>query len=133
MASEIEDLLDKHLQLMATDVDAWAELLTDDVIVDFPYAHSLGRPPRLEGKAAAYNHIKTSVADMQGLTFSDVRKYPTQDPNLLWAELHAHAYVPSTGKQYDQDYAVKLITRDGKTARYSEYWNPMAMAAFQKD
>ena len=117
---------------MATDPEAWAELLAEDVIVEFPYAPSLGWPGRLEGRAAAYNHIKTSLVDMQNLTFSNVRKYPTTDPNVLWAELHGSAFVPSSGTQYEQDYVAKIVIKDGKVVQYSEYWNPIAMNAFNK-
>ncbi|MEH2078505.1 MAG: nuclear transport factor 2 family protein [Nostoc sp.] len=123
----IEDILDTHLALMATDTEAWADLLAEDVIVDFPYAPSLGRPGRLEGKSAAYNHIKTALTQMQNLTFSNVRKYPTTDPNVLWAELHGSALIPSTGRHYEQDYVVRLKVKDGKTVYYSEYWNPLAL------
>ncbi|WP_407885069.1 nuclear transport factor 2 family protein [Scytonema sp. NUACC26] len=123
----IEEILDAHLALMATDTEAWADLLAEDVIVDFPYAPSLGRPGRLEGRSAAYNHIKTALTQMQNLTFSNVRKYPTTDPNVLWAELHGSALIPTTGRRYEQDYVVRLKIKDGKTVYYSEYWNPVAL------
>ena len=133
MQSEIERIFDANLALMATNTEAWAELLAEDVIVDFPYAPSLGWPGRLHGRAAAYNHIKTSIPNMQNLTFSNVRKYQTTDPNVLWAELHGSAFAPSTGQRYEQDYVVKVVVKDGKVSHYSEYWNPIAMNALKKD
>jgi uncharacterized protein len=123
----VEEILDAHLALLATDTEAWIDLLDEDVIVDFPYAPSLGRPGRLEGKAATYNHVKTALTQMQNLTFTNVRKYPTTDPNVLWAELHGSALIPATGRHYEQDYVVRIQIRDGKIVYYSEYWNPMAL------
>lgn len=133
MQSTIENMLDEHLRLMVSDTEAWAQLLAEDVVVDFPYAPSLGWPGRLVGRKALYDHIKTALVDMPDLKFSNIRKFPTADPNVLWAEVHGSAYVPSTGKQYEQDYVVKMIVKDGKTVAYSEYWNPIAMKAYEKD
>jgi len=133
MQSEVENILDKHLELMATDVDAWAELLAEDVVVDFPYAPSLGRPGQLVGRDTLYNHIKAATAEMDNMTFSNVRKYPTADPDELWAELHLSAVAPSTGRSYEQDYVGRFKIKDGKIIYYSEYWNPMALTAAYDD
>ena len=132
MQSEIERILDSSLALMATDTEAWAELLAEDVIVDFPYSPSIGSPGRLQGRTTTYNYIKAALVEMQNLTFSNVRKYPTTDPNVLWAELHGSAFAPSTGKPYEQDYVVKVVIKDGKVSHYSEYANPIAMNAFSQ-
>lgn len=131
--SHIEDIFDENLRLMTTDTRAWSELLAEDVVVEFPYASALGWPGRLDGREAAYNHVANSLPMMPDLTFSNVRKYPTTNPNVMWAEVHGSANVPSTGKKYEQDYAVKLTLSNGKVAHYSEYWNPLAMKAYEKD
>jgi uncharacterized protein len=133
MQSQIENLLDDALRLMVSDTKAWAQLLKEDVILDFPYAHSLGWPARIVGRDAVYKHIVDALPMMPDLTFHNVRKYPTTDPNLLWAEVHGSGNVPMTGKKYEQDYVVKLRMEDGKVAQYSEYWNPIAMRAYEKD
>ncbi len=132
MQSRIENLLDEALRLMVPDTKAWSELLTEDVIVEFPYAHSLGWPGRFVGRQAVYQFVKTALVEMPDLTFSKVWKYPTTDPNVLWAKLHGSARVPSTGKDYEQDYVVKIVMKDGKIAHYCEYFNPLAMSAFEK-
>jgi uncharacterized protein len=74
-----------------------------------------------------YNHIKTTLTDMENLTFSNVRKYRTEDPDAIWAEVHGSAYVPSTGRRYEQDYVGLFKVKDGKIVYYSEYWNPVAL------
>ena len=132
MQSTIENLLDEALRLMVPDTKAWSELLAENVIADFPYAPSLGWPGRFVGREAVYERIRTALLDMPDLTFSNVRKYPTTDPNVLWAELHGSARVPSTGKHYEQDYVVKIVAKDGKIAHYCEYFNLLAMSAYEK-
>jgi uncharacterized protein len=123
----IEQILDAHLALIATDIEAWADLLAEEIVVEFPYASALGAPQRLEGKAAVYSHVKAAIAGMPNLTFTNVRKYPTLNPNVLWAEMHGEAIISTTGRHYQQDYVARLETKDGKVIYYSEYWNPAAV------
>ncbi len=35
---------------------------------------------------------------MQDLTFTNVRKYPTTDLNILWAEFQGEAIIAATGR-----------------------------------
>lgn len=123
----ITDIFDAHLALMVTNIEAWADLLAEDIIVEFPYASALGAPPRLEGKSAVYNHVKAAIARMPNLTFTNVRKYPTLNPNVLWAEIHGAAVIATTGRDYEQDYVVRMETKDGLVVYYREYWNPAAV------
>jgi uncharacterized protein len=76
----IQEMLDVHLALLTTNIEAWVELLAEDSVVEFPYA--------------------AAIAPMQNLTFT---------------------LIPFTGRQYQQDYAMRLKTRDGKLVYYSEF------------
>lgn len=125
----IEEILDAHLALISTNTEAWAELLAENIIVEFPYAAALSKPPRLEGKAAVYNYVKAAIAPMQNLTFINVRKYPTTDPHVIWAEVHGEAIITTTGCRYQQDYVVRMESKDSKVVYYREYWNPVAVIA----
>lgn len=116
-----------HLALIGTDVQAWSDLLAEDAIVEFPYASALGSPSRLEGKPAIYNHMKNAVSQLQNWVFTDVRKYQTLLPNVLFAEFHGEAMLVATGQPYQQDYVVRLETKNGKIIHYREYWNPVAI------
>lgn len=133
MQTKIEDVVEKSLWLMTADTKAWSEMLVEDVVVDFPYAPALGWPGQVNGRQAMYDHIANALKDMPDLTFSNLRTYPTADPEVIWFEVHGSANVPSTGKAYEQDYACKARIRDGKIVSYSEYWNPLAMSAYQQD
>lgn len=116
-----------HLALIATDIQAWANLLAEDAIVEFPYASALGSPERLEGKLAIYNYMKNAIAQMQNLTFTNIRTYQTTDPDVLFAEFHGEAMMIATGRHYQQDYVMRFKARAGKIFHYREYWNPSAV------
>lgn len=123
--NSIAQVFAAHLALIGTDVEAWSKLLAEDAIVEFPYASALGSPSRLEGKPAIYNHIKNAVAQLQNWIFTDVREYQTLLPNVLFAEFHGEAVFVATGQPYQQDYVVRLETKNGKILHYREYWNPV--------
>jgi hypothetical protein len=116
-----------HLSLIKTDIQAWADLLAEDAVVEFPYASALGLPERLEGKLAIYNHMKNAIAQMQNLTFTNIREYQTSNPDVLFAEVHGEAMIVATGRHYQQDYVMRLETKAGKIFHYREYWNPSAV------
>jgi uncharacterized protein len=120
----ISEIFDAHLALIGTNIPAWADLLAEEAIVEFPYAAALGASTRFEGKSAIYNRIAESVAQMQNLMFTNVRKYPTTNPNLLWAEVHGSAVITTTGQDYQQDYVMRMEIHAGKIICYCEYWNP---------
>ncbi|TKC91475.1 nuclear transport factor 2 family protein [Polyangium fumosum] len=122
--------LDEHLALISKDIQRWVELFADDAVVEFPYAPP-GLPARLEGKAAIDTYFRPTPQTFVGLTFSDVRRYVTTDPDVALAEVHGTAQIPATGKRYEQDYVMVLRTRAGKIVHYREYWNVgLALEAF---
>jgi uncharacterized protein len=123
----ISEIFDAHLALIGTNVPAWADLLAEEAIVEFPYASALGVSTRFEGKSAICDRIAESIAQMRNLTFTNVRKYPTTNPNLLWAEVHGSAEITTTGRDYQQDYVMRMETQDGKIVHYCEYWNPTSI------
>jgi uncharacterized protein len=113
-----------HLALIGTDIEAWSDLLAEDVVVEFPYATALVAPSRFEGKAAIYNHMKNAVIQLQNWVFTDIREYQTPIANVLLAEFHGEAVFVATGQLYQQDYVVRLEAQNGKIIHYREYWNP---------
>lgn len=112
------------LSVISKDARACVDLMAEDVVVEFPYAS--GTLGRLEGKEAIYNYLEDALAQMPDLMFTNIRVYPTTNPNILWAEFHGEAVVVSTGRQYQQDYVIRLETREGKIVHHHEYSNPMS-------
>jgi uncharacterized protein len=122
--NSIEQIFATHLALIGTDVEAWSDLLTEDAVVEFPYATALGAPSRFVGKHAIYNHMKNAVAQLQNWVFTDIHEYQTPIATVLLAEFHGEAVFVATGQTYQQDYVVRLETHNGKIIHYREYWNP---------
>jgi uncharacterized protein len=125
--NEIAQIFADHLALIGADIQAWSDLLAEDAILEFPYAAALGVPNRFEGKPAIYNYMKTAVEHMQNWVFTNIREYRTSDPNILLAEFHGEAVFTATDHSYQQDYVIRLETKNGKIIHYREYWNPVPM------
>jgi ketosteroid isomerase-like protein len=127
----IDQLLSAHLEYLGTNIERWLELLTDDAVVEFPYAGSLGVPARLEGRDAIRRYFVETIAKFKDLTFTDVRRYPTLDPDVALMEVHGSATILPAGLPYEQDYVILVKARGGRIALYREYWNPLpAIAPF---
>ncbi len=107
-----EQVFAEHLALIVTNIPAWVNLFTEDAVIEFPYAS--GTAKRLEGKEAIYNYMKDVPAQMQNLIFTNICKYPTSNPNLFWAEVHGETIITATGRYYQQDYVMRLETKEGK-------------------
>lgn len=118
----ITQIFTTFLSLMVKDVQALMNLYAEDAVVEYPYAFDT--PRRLEGKKAIYNYLKDALAQMQDLKFTNVRIYPTTDPNVLLAEVQGEAVIAATGLSYQQEYVIRLETKNGQIAHYREYWNP---------
>lgn len=112
-----------HLASVGREVQAWVDLFAENAVIEFPYASTT--PGRLEGKETIYNYMKDVPAQMQNLVFTNLRIYPTSNPNVLFAEVHGEADIVCTGRHYHQDYVMWLETKEGKIIHYREYWNPM--------
>lgn len=120
---QIVQVFTTFLELIVKDVQALIDLCAEDAVVEFPYAFDT--PRRVEGKKAIYNYMQNALAPMQNLKFTNIRVYPTTNPDLLWAEVHGEATIAATGQLYEQDYVIRMETREGKIVHYCEYWNPM--------
>ncbi|WP_433933554.1 nuclear transport factor 2 family protein [Sorangium cellulosum] len=116
--------LDALLALVGRDMERWLDLFADDATVEFPYAPAVGAPAVLEGKAAIRGHFEGILERFRDLSFRDVRRYATTDPDVALAEVHGSAIILPAGRRYEQDYVMLVTTRNGKVARYREYWNP---------
>jgi ketosteroid isomerase-like protein len=54
--------------------------------------------------------------------------HPAQDPNVVIVEMTIRGRAVETDKPYNQQFVIVAETRDGKLARYREYWNPLVSA-----
>jgi ketosteroid isomerase-like protein len=122
--SSAAQVLTKLFELVNRNDQTWIDLFAEDAVFECPYAPLTTK--RFEGKAAIYNFLRTVFVQMSDWRFSNIRIYPTTNPNLAWAEFHGEAVAVATSRPYQQDFVVRLETREGRVIHYREYSNPMA-------
>ena len=106
------------------DMDNWYPLLHDDLVLEFPYAHSVQMPGRVVGKTAAVEYLSGVMKHFTGLTFHDVVISSMADPATVIVE-YSGGCVLQTGKSYKQVYITVQKFKDGKMILFREFWNPM--------
>lgn len=104
------------------------DMLTDDVLFEFPFAPP-GGVTRLEGKAAlsAYLPKVGQLFTIEGLSL--YRTIVSADGRHAVLEFSGSAFANDGGARYDQDYVSVLDLRDGLISRYRDYWNPGILLA----
>ena len=105
------------------DMENWFPLLHDDLVLEFPYAHSVHMPGRVVGKKAAVEYLGGVMKHFTGLVFHDVVISPMDDPSTVIVEYSGGCKLP-TGKAYKQVYITVQKFKDGKMCLFREFWNP---------
>lgn len=130
------DVVHAYLDIMnRLDLDAFAGLVTDDVVVALPYApepvprHTAGK----EAVVALYGGFPSLVSP---LGFHDVSLRPLgaagggAGEDFL-ATYRSDATMLATGKPYRNDYISLFTVRDGKLAAFTEYFDPLVFRLAQ--
>lgn len=121
------DVHARHLQLLlAKDMDGWADLFAEDATFELPFAPR-NYPERLEGQAAIRDYIKDYPKHIDLQDFPEVTVHPTVDPDVIVVEMRCEGRVVATGRPYRIRYISVVTVKDGKIARYRDYWNPLAV------
>ena len=122
-----QEVFGSHLDLLAAGRNAeWADLFTEDAVLEFPYAPT-GYPARVVGKRALLEHAE-SFSENFRVEFTDLRFHDTVDPALVIAELKGKGVALKTGRPYDQTYICVVETEGGRISRYVDFWNPQVVA-----
>ncbi|HEX6340235.1 nuclear transport factor 2 family protein [Umezawaea sp.] len=116
-----------HLEHLAAGRTAeWAELFTEDGVLEFPYAPK-GYPSRVVGREGLAGHLRGFSENFR-VDFTDLRFHETVDPSLVIAELKGTGVALATGRPYDQTYICVVETEGGRISRYVDFWNPLVVA-----
>lgn len=118
-----EDNIALALTLMESfgrNMDGWYDNLHDDIVMEFPFGHSVGMPGRVEGKEAC-SSVFAMVCDLVKVQFFDITVHPMLNPNQLLVEYKGHG-DPEPGS-YDQTYICMQEFKDGKLSGFREHWN----------
>ncbi len=108
--------------LMANfNMKTWFDLLHDDLVLEFPFAASIGMPERIVGKQDCVVYLEKVMEALSDLTFRDVDIKPMPDPERVVIE-----YKGSSGTafgHYENVYVAFQKFQDGKMILFREYWN----------
>ena len=101
----------------------WWDMMDKDIVVEFPYAPSLGESERHVGKEAARKYLTAMFARLTTFQFENLRITATADPSVFFCEYEVNTKT-SRGEPYHQVYINKLRFKDGKLVSLREFWNP---------
>ena len=100
------------------------DLFTEDAVLDYPFAPE-ATPKQLVGKANIAAHARRLGPLLEFGDFTLETVYPLADTVIFEATCQGRG--SETGLPYDQKYICVLHLRDGKIARYQDYWNPLVL------
>jgi ketosteroid isomerase-like protein len=117
----LRNTLDDQLDPAAT---TFVEMLAEDAIIEFPYAPP-GGVSKVEGKEAIAQHVSAlgDVLEISGMT--PLARHNSTKSEVVILEFSCIGSGIKTGKPYNQDYISVITIRNGKIARYRDYWNPL--------
>lgn len=100
------------------------DLFTEDVVFEFPYAPE-GLPRRLDGLPSLADHMARLGPMLEMGAFTLHAVHPSDETVIL--EFSCHGQGVATGLPYDQRYISVVTLREGRIARYRDYWNPLVV------
>ena len=111
----------------------YAELLTDDAVLEYPYANN-DSGLRVEGRTSVAGVMRDLPAAAIDWQFREVKLFETPYPNVFFIEYRANAYVPATHRLYEGRHIARITVRDGRIAGYFEVWDrPARDLAFSQE
>ena len=102
------DLVQEHLLYMTTDLTQWRALYNENAVWEFAYASSAGLPGAARGSMEIAQRVEGFLARVEGLSFGDLKIYPIDRADAVFAEFQGQAQVTGTGRHYHQNYVLYL-------------------------
>lgn len=103
--------------------EAYANLITEDVVHEYPYAPA-PFANRVQGRDAVTAHLLNITRLASNWGFTNLTFSASSDPNTVFVEFEGGGLVTATGKTYHQVYNARLTMRGEQIAHYREYFNP---------
>jgi uncharacterized protein len=123
------DVFDRALdRLLAGDMSGFADLWAPDGVMEFPFAPP-GWPTRLDGREAVRGYLRGYPAVYTVTEVIERTVHETTDPEVIVVEFAVAGLLVRTGGRYRRPYICVLTVRDGRIARYRDYWSPAGMTA----
>ncbi|WP_431236226.1 nuclear transport factor 2 family protein (plasmid) [Mycolicibacterium psychrotolerans] len=107
----------KMLRAIGNDMEFFWANAHPDLVLEFPYASSLGWPQRVTGYADIEQCVANLGDALPGLSFSDIRVMPLADGNGALLEYRGSA------QNYDQRHITLARFCDGRLILFREYFD----------
>lgn len=122
------DVVRTYIEIMnRLDLDAFADLVTDDVVVRLPYAPD-PVPKVTEGKAGVVGLYGGFPSLVGPLGFHDLEITPLPGDGEFLATYRSDSTMLSTGNPYRNDYISLFTVRGDRLAAFTEYFDPLVFA-----
>lgn len=106
------------------DMQGFAELWHDNAVQEMPFAPD-GFPRRVVGKENLLKHYSGWPENSGEADFtSELRFYPMQDPNMVFAEWKGDVDIVPTKRKYLQHYGGLFHVENGQITLFREYFDP---------
>lgn len=109
--------------VIACDFAKWPELLTDDVVMRFPYSPP-GIPNHCEGLAASQEQTGGIMSMIKSFAWHDIDLHVGEGLDIVFGTGRSEV-TTAAGKPYGNQYCFIFRFRGDKIADYSEYFNPL--------
>lgn len=120
-------LIKSYLDAVGTlSIEAIAPLFHEDGKLDVPYAPD-GIPRRIEGRAAIDAFYKALPEMVTPLNFADYRIWELEESGEFVAEYTSDSSMKESGAPYRNTYVARITVRDGKIARFAEFFDPIPL------
>lgn len=129
MADEFDScgaLLRAALGAKLSPADSFLDLFAEQLVFEFPYAPE-GFPERLVGRDQLAEHLGRLGQMLEFDRFKLAAHHDCGEVSVL--EFTCTGRGVDTGVAYDQSYISVVTVRDGRIARYKDYWNPLVVLA----
>lgn len=113
-------LAEKILHAIGKDMPFFWANAHDDLVLEFPYAPSVGMPARVTGRENTEPYLDNVSRILPGLTFTDVQVMPLAEPDAFLIEYNGNC---PASNNYDQIYITIMRFRGDKLILFREYWD----------
>jgi ketosteroid isomerase-like protein len=111
----------------AWDFDTKRALLAEDAVFEMPFAPQ-GFQRRFVGRENIIAFVQTIPAIIDAENLHDVRlETYNSDPGEIIAEYRSDMVIKPHGAEYRNEYVSRFTVRDGRIARFAEYFDPIRL------